>query len=88
MTRPSAPMTQNPVDENMARHLASCVGNVDQVPLSQKSVPPPTKQQVHNDISGTSQPPHVISPTDEFLMGDIREEVQRRVHIARQQEIQ
>ncbi|GAA0163505.1 hypothetical protein LIER_19351 [Lithospermum erythrorhizon] len=64
------------------------VGNVDQVPLNKKLGTLPTEQQVHDDISGTSQPPQVIPPTYEFPMEDIREEVQRRVHIARQQEIQ
>ncbi|GAA0158494.1 hypothetical protein LIER_15502 [Lithospermum erythrorhizon] len=88
MTRPSAPVTKNPVDENMANHLTPSVGNVDQVLLNKKSESLPIEQQVCNDIPGTLQPPQVIPPTYKFPMEGIREEVQRRVHIARQQEIQ
>ncbi|GAA0152185.1 hypothetical protein LIER_37441 [Lithospermum erythrorhizon] len=74
----------------MADHLALSVGNVNQVPLNRKSVPLPTKPHVQNDITGTSQPPYppIIPPTDELPMGDIRDEVQTRVHIGREQEIQ
>ncbi|GAA0145151.1 hypothetical protein LIER_05406 [Lithospermum erythrorhizon] len=88
MARPPVSMAHNLTDENMMNHLAPSEGNVDQVPLNQKYVPPPTEQQVQNDIPGTSQPPPIIPPTYEFPLVDIREEVKRQVHIARQQEIQ
>ncbi|GAA0170374.1 hypothetical protein LIER_24650 [Lithospermum erythrorhizon] len=70
--------------------MALSVGNANQVSLNQKSVSPPTDPQVQTDILGTLQPPPppIVLPTDEIPIGDILDEVQTRVYLTREQEIQ
>ncbi|GAA0184392.1 hypothetical protein LIER_31680 [Lithospermum erythrorhizon] len=88
-------MNQDPVNpqQNMADQMALCMGNTNQVSQNQNTFATPiTEQQVHVDTPGPSQQrpsvPPLIPPSDQYPVEDIREEVQRRVHLAREREVQ
>ncbi|GAA0174588.1 hypothetical protein LIER_27952 [Lithospermum erythrorhizon] len=73
--------------------MAPSVGNLSQVPQNPNIYAiHTTEQQVQMDIPGPSEqqpsvPPTIPTPT-QFLQEDIHEEVQRRIRLAREHEIQ
>ncbi|GAA0152566.1 hypothetical protein LIER_11016 [Lithospermum erythrorhizon] len=71
--------------------MAPSVGNANQLPKNQNTCATPTTEpRVHVDTPGPSQRRLVIPPmmpTNQYPMEDIREEVQRRIRLAREREI-
>ncbi|GAA0174983.1 hypothetical protein LIER_41830 [Lithospermum erythrorhizon] len=72
--------------------MAPSVGNANIIPQNQNTSTTPTTEQpqINVDIHGSFQPGPAVPPTftDKNPIGDIREEIQRRVRLAREKEIQ